>query len=96
MSDSSKSFSSASSGHGGASVVVCRLWCLISSGSTTSALNNNQKRGEVGGSGDRSVVTLYCLGMTSAHLPFFSPLSIFLIASKINALARSTTPWECG
>jgi hypothetical protein len=34
--------------------------------------------------------------MTSAHLPFFSPSSIFLIASKIKALARSTVPLDCG
>jgi cellulose synthase/poly-beta-1,6-N-acetylglucosamine synthase-like glycosyltransferase len=39
---SNKSFSSASLGHGGASAVVRRLLCLISSGSTASAPNNNQ------------------------------------------------------
>jgi hypothetical protein len=39
--NSNKSFSSASLGHGGASAVVHRLWCLISSGSTASAPNNN-------------------------------------------------------
>jgi hypothetical protein len=42
LSDSSKSFSSASLGHGGASAVIHRLWCLISFGSIASALNNNR------------------------------------------------------
>jgi hypothetical protein len=60
LSDSNKSFSSASLGHGGASAIVRRLWCLISFGSTTSALNNNRNGGEVGGSADRCVVTPYC------------------------------------
>jgi hypothetical protein len=40
--DSNKSFSSTSLGHGGASAIVHILWCLISSGSTASALYNNQ------------------------------------------------------
>jgi hypothetical protein len=39
LSDSNKSFSSASLGHGDASVIVRRLWCLISS---ASAPNNNR------------------------------------------------------
>jgi hypothetical protein len=42
LSDSNKSFSLASLGHGGASAVVRRLWCLISFGSTALALNNNR------------------------------------------------------
>jgi hypothetical protein len=42
LSDSNKSFSSASLEHGGASAVVHRLWCLISCDSTASAPNNNQ------------------------------------------------------
>jgi hypothetical protein len=36
------------------------------------------------------------VGMTSAHLPFFSPSSIFLIASKIREFALSTAPLDCG
>jgi hypothetical protein len=42
LSNSNKSFSLASLGHGGASAVVHRLWCLIFSGSTASTLNNNR------------------------------------------------------
>jgi hypothetical protein len=41
LSDSNKTFSSASLGHGGVFAVVRRLLCLISFGSTASALNNN-------------------------------------------------------
>jgi hypothetical protein len=32
--------------------------------------------------------------MTYTHLPFFSPSSIFLIASKIKVLAHSTAPLD--
>jgi hypothetical protein len=35
-------------------------------------------------------------GNKSAHLPFFSSRSIFLIAVKILPFARSTTPLDCG
>jgi hypothetical protein len=35
-------------------------------------------------------------GSRSAHLPFLSSRSIFLIAVKILSLARSTTPLDCG
>jgi hypothetical protein len=42
MFGSNKSLSSASLGQGGTSVAVHRLRCLISSGSTASALNSNQ------------------------------------------------------
>jgi hypothetical protein len=35
-------------------------------------------------------------GSRSAHLPFLSSRSIFLIAVKILPLARSTTPLDCG
>jgi hypothetical protein len=59
LSGSNKSFSSASLGHGAASAVVHRFWCLISSSSTASALNNNWNGGEVGGSAHRIVVTPY-------------------------------------
>ena len=36
------------------------------------------------------------LGSWSAHLPFLSSRSLFLIALKILPLARSTTPLDCG
>jgi hypothetical protein len=42
LSDPNKAFSSASLGHGGASAVVRKLWCLISFGSTALAPNNNR------------------------------------------------------
>jgi hypothetical protein len=35
-------------------------------------------------------------GSWSAHLPFLSSRSVFLIAVKILPLARSTTPLDCG
>jgi hypothetical protein len=88
--------SSASLGHGGASVVVRKLWCLISSGNTASAPNNSLNNIKLV---VLQTVVLWlhmALGMTSAHFPFFSPSRIFLIASKIKALARSTAPFDCG
>jgi hypothetical protein len=36
------------------------------------------------------------LGNWSAHLPFLSSKSLFLMALKILSLARSTTPLDCG
>jgi hypothetical protein len=42
LSDSNKSFSSDLLGHGGTFVVMRKLWCLISSGSTASSSNNSQ------------------------------------------------------
>jgi hypothetical protein len=59
--------------HGGNFVVVHRFQCLISSSNTTSAPYNNQN--------GVKFVTLHivllwlltALGMTSTHLPFFSP-----------------------
>jgi len=35
-------------------------------------------------------------GNSSAHFPFFSPSRLFLIDSKIRALALSTAPLACG
>jgi hypothetical protein len=35
-------------------------------------------------------------GSWSAHLPFLSSRSLFLMAVKILSLARSTTPLDCG
>jgi hypothetical protein len=35
------------------------------------------------------------VGMTSAHLPFFLPSSIFLITSKIREFALSIAPLDC-
>jgi hypothetical protein len=83
ISDLSRSISSASFGHTIVSIVVCKLRCFISSGSTASAPYINQN-------GVKFValhtVVLWLhrtVGMTSAHWPIFSPSSIFLIASKI-------------
>jgi hypothetical protein len=90
LSDSSRSFSSASFGHAGVSVAVHKLWCFISSGSTVSApyINHN---GVNFAALHTVVLWLHtAVGMTSAHLPFFSPSSIFLIASKIREFALST------
>jgi hypothetical protein len=70
--------------------------CFISSDSTASAPNNNQNQVKLVA---LQTVVLWlhtALGMTSAHLPFFSPSSIFLIVSKIKALAHSTAPLDCG
>jgi hypothetical protein len=92
----SLSFSSASLGHRDASVVVCKLWCLISSGNTASA-SNSSRNGVKLMALQTVVLWLHtALGMTSAHFFFFSPSSIFLIASKTKALARSTAPFDCG
>jgi hypothetical protein len=94
LSDSSKSFSLASLGHDGASVAVHKLWCLTSSVSTTSTPYIN-KNGVKLVALHTVVLWLHtAVGMTSAHLPFFSPSSIFLIASNINVLALSTEPLD--
>jgi hypothetical protein len=94
--DSNKSFSLTSVGHGGASIVVHRLWCLISLGNTACTPNNSLNGVKLV---DLQTVVLWlhtALSMTSAHFPFFSPSRIFLIASKIKALAHSTAPSDCG
>jgi hypothetical protein len=59
LSDSNKSFSLALLGHGGAFVVVCILWYLISSGSTALAPNNNRNGLKLVAL-QTSVVTPYC------------------------------------
>jgi hypothetical protein len=80
----------------GLSVVVRRLRYFISSGNTASAPYINQN--------GVKFVTLHtvvlwlhiAIGMISAHLPFFSPSSIFLIPLKIREIALSTAPLDCG
>jgi hypothetical protein len=77
--DSSRSFSSDSLGHARASIVVHKLRCFTSSGSTTSAPY-------ISWDGVKFVplhtVVLWLhttFGTTSTHLPSFSPSSIFLL-----------------
>jgi hypothetical protein len=94
LSYSSKPFSSALLGHAEASVAVRKLRCFTSSGSNASAPYSNQK--------EVKLVALHTIvlwlhtafDMTSAHLPFFSPSRIFLVASNIKALALSTAPFD--
>jgi hypothetical protein len=88
------SFSSASLGHVGTSIAIHRLRCFTSSDNTASApyINGN---GVKFVALETIVLWLHTsLGMDFAHLPFFSPSSIFLIASNIKALALSTTPLD--
>jgi hypothetical protein len=96
LSDSNKSFSSASLGHGGAPTVVRRLWCLISFNSTASTLNTNRNGVKLVALQTIVLWLHTALGMTSAHLSFFSPSSIFWTTSKIKELAHSTAPLDCG
>jgi hypothetical protein len=96
LSSSNKSLSSALLGHAGTSADVCRLRCFTSSGSTASTLYISQNGVKFVG---LEIVMLWfhtALGMTSGHLPFFSPSSIFLITSNIRALALSTVPLDWG
>jgi hypothetical protein len=82
-------------GQGGASTVVRRLQCFIFSGNTTLAPNNNRKGVKLVA---LQTVVLWLhtfLSITSAHLPFFSPLRIFLIASNIKLFALSAAPLDC-
>jgi hypothetical protein len=91
-----KSFSFASFGPTGVSIAVRKLRCFISSCSTASAPYINQN--------SVKFVALHTVVLwlhttvvrTSAHLPFFSPSSIFLIALKIREFALSTVPLDCG
>jgi hypothetical protein len=96
LSDSSWSFSSALLGHMGAPAVVHKLRCFTSSGRTTSAPY-------ISLNGIKFVALhtiVLCLhtacGITSACCPFFSPSSIFLIASNIRVFALSTAPLVWG
>jgi membrane-bound acyltransferase YfiQ involved in biofilm formation len=70
-------------------LVAHRLWCLISFDNTASAVNNNQNRVKLVALQTIVLWLHTALGMTSTHLPFFSPLSIFFTASKIQAIAHS-------
>jgi hypothetical protein len=96
LSSSNKSFYSASLGHVGTFVAVRRLRCFTSSGNTASApyiSRNGVKFVTL----ETIVSWLHtALIMTSAHLLFFSPSSIFLIASNIRVLALSTAPLDWG
>jgi hypothetical protein len=96
LSDLGRSFSSASFGHGGVSIVVLKLRCFISFGNTASAPYINRK-GVKFVSLHTVVLWLHTMvGMTSAHFPFFSPCNNLLIASKIIELALSTASFDCG
>jgi hypothetical protein len=92
--DSSRSFSFASFGHTKVSIAVHKLRCFISSGSTASAPYINQN-GVKFVALHAMVLWLHTVvGMTSAHLSFLSPSSIFLIASKIREFTLSTAPLD--
>jgi hypothetical protein len=96
LSNSSRSFSLASLGHAGAPIVVHKLRCFTSSGWTASA--PYMSRNGVKFVALHTVVLWLhtACGMTSAHFPFFSPSSIFLIASNIRLLSLSTAPLVWG
>jgi hypothetical protein len=85
-----------SSTSGTAEALVRGDTCLISYGVMTSDLYSRRKG--VNPVARHSVVfsTQTALGSRSAHLPFLSSRSIFLMAVKILPLARSTTPLDCG
>jgi hypothetical protein len=94
LSNSSRSFSSASLGHAGASVVVRKLQCFTSSGSIASAPYISQN-GVKFVALQTVVLWLHTdCGMTSVHLSFFLPTSIFPIASNIKVLALFTAPLD--
>jgi hypothetical protein len=96
LSDSSRSFSSASFGHGTVSVAVRKHWCFISSGNTTSAPYISRK-GVKFVALQNVVLWLHtAVGMTSTHFPFFSSSNIFFIALNIRELALSTAPFDYG
>jgi hypothetical protein len=78
------------------SVAVSRLQCFTSSGSTVSAPYINQKGVKFVALRTMVLWLRTAIGMASAHLPFFSPSSIFLIALNIGELALSTMPLDYG
>jgi hypothetical protein len=89
LSDSSRSFSSASLGHARVVVTVRKLQCFTSSGRTLYISWNGVKFVAL----HTVVLWLHtACGMTSTHFLFFSPTRIFLIASNIRPLALSTPP----
>jgi hypothetical protein len=94
--DSNKSFPSASLGHEGASFVVHKLQCFTSSSSTASASYISHKGVEFVALHTVVLWLHTTCGMTSAHLPFFLPLSIFVIASNIRVFALSTASLDWG
>jgi hypothetical protein len=96
LSGSSRSFSSASLGHTGASVAVCKFQCFTSSGNTASVLYINRNGVKFVALQTIVLWPHTAFSMTSAHLPFFSPSNIFLIASNIKALSLSTAPLADG
>jgi hypothetical protein len=90
MSGFNKSFSSSLLGHTGASIAIRNLRYFTSSDSTSSAPYINQN-GVKFVALQTVVLWLHiALGMTSAHLPFVLPSSIFLIALNIKVLGLST------
>jgi hypothetical protein len=71
LSDSNRSFSSTSFGHGTVSVAIHRLWCFISSGNISSVPCISQKGVKFIA---LQIVVLWlhtAVGMTSAYFPFF-------------------------
>jgi hypothetical protein len=95
LSDSSRSFSSTSFGHGTIYVAVCRLWCFISFGNIASPPYISQK-GVKFIALQTVVLWLHTtVGITSDHFSFFSPSNIFFIALNIRELALSTAPFDC-
>jgi hypothetical protein len=81
---------------GTAEALICGDPCLISCG--VMASDPYSRRKGVNLVTRHSVVfsAQTALGSRSAHLPFLSSRSIFLMAVKILPLARSTTPLDCG
>jgi hypothetical protein len=76
--------------------LLCTGFNVISLGNTASALYISQN-GVKFVILETVVLWLHtALGMTSVHLPFFPPWSIFLIASNIRALALSIAPFDWG
>jgi hypothetical protein len=75
--------------------IVRELLCLISSVVAASAMNNNWNGEKFVALATDVLWLRITFGITSAHLPFFPPPRIFLIASKIKVLAPSTTPLDC-
>jgi hypothetical protein len=95
-SPSMRSLEVSSSTSGTAEALVRGDPCLISCGVMASDLYSRRKG--VNPVARHSVVfsAQTASGSRSAHLPFLSSRSIFLITVKILSLARSTTPLDCG
>jgi hypothetical protein len=96
LSESNKSFSSASLGHAGVSVAVRKLRCFTSSDSTASSPYIKWKGVKIDALHTVVLWLHTVVGMTSAHLPFFLPSSIFLIASNIRSWPSLLHHWTVG